>query len=295
MVKSILTGTDGPVTFATLARTATPLPAKAAQDRGAKSPTLSESFAKLGLDAPAAVIKASQEAEAAIAKLETGAKENAKAMRAAKLQMARSKLDALRIEAIFSARLKDAKAAKRVAAEAAKVARELKAMRNEGADETASAASETAPVSRPISGPVSGAATDPAQTAKTTNSEGKTGGEGGGARQSSPAVLPEGEASQGAAQPQAASLGANQAASKDANPVSASSSDPNKEIDAIIQYARKVIAIARKALQPGSNDDRDMARLQNGTGVPDLGTDVVTEGDMSLSPADGPSHLNVSA
>ncbi|MEO5373907.1 MAG: hypothetical protein H7840_06450 [Alphaproteobacteria bacterium] len=56
--------------------------------------------------------------------------------------------------------------------------------------------------------------------------------------------------------------------------------DFDKSVDSMIQLARKVIAIARRATQIGTEEDRVMARLQNQTGVADLQADMVTDADM---------------
>ncbi|MBF0129705.1 MAG: hypothetical protein HQL33_06910 [Alphaproteobacteria bacterium] len=166
-----------------------------------------------GLTLAPGVVKAYEDAEAAIAKMQEGAKANAKAAKAARMAMAEAKLKALKIAAVLSVHTKNPKAARAVAEEAAKTARELKSLR------------DTTPGEVP---PVDKAAPPDA-----------------------PAPTGDGEA--------------------------------NKEIDALIQQARKVIAIARKAARPGSADEQEMAALQAETGTPDLAVDVVTEKDLKIT------------
>jgi hypothetical protein len=230
--------------------------------------------AKSPLDTPAYLLKAREDAEAAISRLEAGAKENAQSFRNARLDMARAKLTVLRIEAIFSARLKDAKAAKKVAAEAAKVARELKGLREEGAG-----FANAAPSSAAAPSAIAPSAAAPSSVASPTPAPSAT------APSASPAQPnKEGAAGEAAAQP-SQSPALKEAAQ---SPSADAAAGDSKEIDGLIQFARKIIAIARKAVKPGSDEDRELARLQNATGKADLGADTVTESDMDLNAGDLP-------
>lgn len=170
---------------------------------------------------PEAASKTRAEAEAVVAKLEAGAKENAQAFRDRQKEIARNRLGVLKLEAILSARMKDAKSAKRVAAEAAKVARDLKSLRAEDAAEATAKA--------------------PVQTAQDLTSD-----------------------------------------------------KPSDEIAGLIQEARKIMAIARKAVRPGSVEDRELAGLQNATGTADPRIDAVSDADLMLS-KNGPNRFDVRA
>jgi hypothetical protein len=145
---------------------------------------------------------ASAEADALIFQFKEGAGANASAFKAAKLELARAKLKALKLAAAVNALRGDAGGALRVSEEAAKVARALKRMRGEKTETPAVAA------------------------------------------------------------------------------------DFEPTIVALVQTARKVIAIARQATRPGSPEDEAMADLQRRTGVPDAGIDVVAGSDMALAAND---------
>jgi hypothetical protein len=142
------------------------------------------------------------EADALIYQFKEGASADASAFKAAKLELARAKLKALKLAAAVNALRGDAGGALRVSEEAAKVARALKRMRGEKTE--------------------------------------------------TPAVA----------------------------------SDLEPAIDGQVQAARKVIAIARQAADPGSPEDEAMADLHRRTGVPDAGIDVVAGSDMALAAND---------
>ncbi len=161
------------------------------------------------------------EADALIYQFKEATKANASAFKAAKLELARAKLKALKLAAAVNALRRDAKGALKVAEEAAKVARALKRMRGEEAETPA----------------------DPADATSATPAE-------------APPPSPQAEA--------------------DADPA----------LDALVQAARKIIAIARQAAQPGSPEDEAMADLQRRTGVPDAGIDRVAGSDMALAAND---------
>lgn len=175
---------------------------------------LSLPFDLKGLTLAPGVVKAYEDAEAAIAKMQEGAKASAKAEKAARMAMAEAKLKALKIAAIFTVHAKNSKAARAVAEEAAKTARELKGLRDTAPAEASNPSPGTPPPTVPAPG---------------------------------------------------------------------EDSEMNKDIDALIQQARKVIAIARKAARPGSTDEQAMAALQAKTGVPDISIDVVTEKDLKVN------------
>jgi len=155
------------------------------------------------------------EANTLVLQFKEGAKANASAFKAAKLELARAKLKALKLAAAVNALRRDAKGALRAAEEAAKVARALKRMRGQEAETPAAAPS--APADSLPSLPEVGFA---------------------------PAI------------------------------------------DALVQTARKIIAIARTAAHPGSPEDKAMADLQRRTGVPDAAIDVVAGSDMALAAND---------
>lgn len=159
------------------------------------------------------------EADALIYQFKEATKASASAFKAAKLELARAKLKALKLAAAVNALRRDAKGALRVAEEAAKVARALKRMRG-GETEThaeAAAAASAAPAEAPPPSP------EP---------------------------------------------------------------DVDPAIDALVQTARKVIAIARQAAPLGSPEDGAMADLQRRTGVPDAAIDVIAGSDMALAAND---------
>lgn len=159
------------------------------------------------------------EAEALVYQFKEGVKANASAFKAAKLELARAKLKALKLAAAVNALRRDAKGALRVAEEAAKVARALKHMRGGGTEMPAeeSAAASAAPAE----------------------------------------ALPP--------SPQ---------------------SDVDPAIDALVQTARKIIAIAREAAPLGGPEDEAMAELQRRTGMPDAAIDVIAGSDMALAAND---------
>lgn len=159
------------------------------------------------------------EAETLIYQFKEGAKANVSAFKAAKLELARAKLKALKLAAAVTALRRDAKGALRIAEEAIKVARALKRMRS---GETETPAEESATAS---AGPA-----------------------------------------------------------EDSQPSPEAGVDP--AIDALVQAARKVIAIARQAALPGSPEDKAMADLQRRTGVPDAAIDVIAGSDMALAAND---------
>lgn len=159
------------------------------------------------------------EAEALIYQFKEGVKSNASAFKAAKLELARAKLKALKLAAAVNALRRDAKGALRVAEEAAKVARALKHMR---------------------------------------------GGE--------------------AEMPTEESAAASAAPAESAPPSPRAGVDP--AIDALVQIARKIIAIAREAAPLGSPEDEAMAELQRRTGMPDAAIDVIAGSDMALAAND---------
>lgn len=202
------------------ARTTKPVPAKplppiaTAQTGGAQAVVAFDvERLKRALDAARA------EADALIYQFKEATKANASAFKAAKLELARAKLKALKLAAAVNALRRDAKGALRVAEEAAKVARALKRMRAGEREMPAeeSAAASAAPAEAPPTSPE--ADTDPA-------------------------------------------------------------------IDALVQAARKVIAIAREAASLGSPEDKAMADLQRRTGVPDAAIDVIAGSDMALAAND---------
>lgn len=65
-------------------------------------------------------------------------------------------------------------------------------------------------------------------------------------------------------------------------------------VDGLVQTARKVIAIARKAAVPGSPEDKAMAELQRRTGVADPAADSVGGLDLTLAGEDR-AGLDISA
>ena len=200
--------------------------------------TTSDPLGLKGLSLTPEVLKTFEDAEAAVTKLTEGIKVAAQEQKAARLAIAAEKLKALKIAALFAVHTKNGKAARWVAEEAAKVARELNSLRSDG----------------PVD-PGTTATSDPGTPADVS------------------AVIPE----TGPDKPATNSAGATPTAAPVQGGVSAADSD----IDSLIQLARKIIALARKAVRPGSADDQAMAALQAGTGAPDISVDVVTEADLT--------------
>lgn len=64
-------------------------------------------------------------------------------------------------------------------------------------------------------------------------------------------------------------------------------------VDGVLQTARKLIALARKAARPGSAEDRAMGHLQNQIGEPQVQTDIAGA-DLVLA-ADGGAGLDLKA
>lgn len=215
----------------------------------------------------ATALAAHEDANAIIAKLQDGTKRVAElrqagidarkgiadAQKAARLDQTATKLKMLKIDAIFSVAMHDPKAALRVAREAAKVARGMRDMRD---------------------------AVDPTQDAAVT-------------RESLPLAAadvsgpdrrdidPDGPSPQPtpvSAQP-AAGLG--QSATFDGT------------VDEMIQLARKVIAIARKAVAPGGPEDHEMATLQGATGISGTAVDTVTDADLKIADDERSTMVNV--
>lgn len=162
------------------------------------------------------------EVDGLILQFKEGAKANAAAFRTARLELARAKLQALKLAAAVNAVRGDAKAARRVAEEAARVARQVKGLRRE---------SKSADAAEPASA-----------------------GEAGSPPAPTPIPADEGFAA---------------------------------AADSLVQAARKVIAIARKAAVAGSAEDEAMAALQRRTGIPDPAADVVDGLDLALGVEDG--------
>jgi hypothetical protein len=191
---------------------------------------------------PAVLIRdletARHETDTLAKQLRDGAKANAAAAKAARLDMARAKLKALRLAVALKVMARDAKGALKVAEEAAKVARDIKSLRS---DASATAGSAT-----------------PADTAAAAE-----------------------EIPTATAEAAAENLPADTPAGEDGSADSA--------VDALLQTARKIIALARKAARPGSAEDKAMEQLQNQTGVPQLQSDIVSESDLLPAAAGRPS------
>ena len=175
------------------------------------SPVVSFDPAALSRDIEAA----QSEAEALAQRLRDGAKANANAAKAARLDLARARLKALRLVAALKAVLGDGRGALKVAEEAARVARDIEGLR-----------------------------------------AGKAPAETGTAAPGSTTEAP------------AATVSA--AVEAEADPA----------VDALLQTARKIIAMARRAARPGSPEDRAMESLQRGIGVPQIATDIDVVGDL---------------
>lgn len=94
-------------------------------------PGLTSSATRGGLTFDPAAVAARTEAETIITRLQEGTKAAADAQKAARIDMARAKLEALKLAAIVAAYSHDPKAARKVAEDAAKVAKDLKALRVE--------------------------------------------------------------------------------------------------------------------------------------------------------------------
>jgi len=178
--------------------------------------------------------EARKEAEAFTAQLRDGAKANAAAANAAKLEMIRVRLKALRMAAVAKAAQHDSEGARKISEEAARVARDVGKMRSDAPGTASSAASG------------SGAGTDAAS----------------------------------AAAGQAPTAEADSATAADAAALDAS-------VDALIQMAREIISIARKAARPESEDERAMTRLRDQTGFPDMQTDAAAGVAPTAKSGDG--------
>lgn len=158
---------------------------------------------------------AQSQAEALARQLRDGAKANAAAAKASRLDLARARLKALRLMATLKAALGDGRGALKVAEEAARVAREVEGLR-------------------------------------TTR----------------------------------ATAGADAAAGQATTVAAATEAAADPAVDDVLQTARKVIALARRAARPGSVEDRAMESLQRSTGVPQIAADVGGDGDRTRAAAD---------